>query len=76
MRKRILSSVDEVIAHFGGPIKMAERFGLHRNAVYNMRYRKRIDPGRGLEIEEALLPAGLALSRGLMHRGANGRKRA
>lgn len=74
MRKRVLNDVDEVIAHFGGPLKMAERFGLHRNAVYNMRYRGRIDPARGLEIEDAL-PAGLALSRNLMRRGTSDRKR-
>lgn len=74
MRKRVLDSVDDVIAHFGGPIAMAERFGLHRNAVYNMRYRRRIDPARGLEIEDAL-PAGLALSRELMRRGTGNRRR-
>lgn len=73
MQTRILTDIDDVIEVFGGPRQMAERFGLHRNAIYNMRYRRRIDPGRGLEIEDAL-PAGLALSRDLMRRGARERK--
>jgi hypothetical protein len=67
--------VDEVIAHFGGALRMAQRLGLHRNSIYNMRYRGRIDPSRGLQINDVLQPVGLSLSRDLMRRGPSERKR-